>query len=163
MTTMDLVRPSVPAVPLENRATRSPDYRERYGWPITGNPSAGATAVILGHRLDAVVMTAELGRAVKFFLSIRMLGGPIIAYPGHPERWAFLTQPATPVAERALDDLSRLDVALPCNGALLLLPPSNTPFGQAEWVEEPVSDAPLAPWQAVVAAVRSMFSEHPPW
>ncbi|GDY28882.1 hypothetical protein [Gandjariella thermophila] len=162
MTTVDLVRP-IPAVVADTEATCHEDYHERYGWPITGNPSAGTTAIILGHPVDAVVMSAELGRAVKFFLSIRMLGGPIISYPGHPERWAFLTQPATPTTERALDDLARLDVALPRKGALLLLPPSTTPFGEAEWVAEPVSDNPLAPWHTVVAAVRSMFAEHPPW
>jgi hypothetical protein len=163
MTIVDAVRPAATRVLTENPAERYEEYRERYGWTLTGTPSAGATALVLGRAVDAVVMTEELGRAVKFFLSIRMLGGPIIAYPGCPERWAFLTQPATPTTDRALDDLSRLDVALPRKGALLLLPPSNTPFGEADWVTEPMSDSPLAPWQAVVAAVRSMFSEHPPW
>jgi hypothetical protein len=157
MTTLEVVRPTVPTVAPEATGR---DYHERFGWPTTDSLDAGGPAVVLGRPVDAVVMSAELGRAVRFFLSIRMLGGPIIAYPGHPERWAFLTQPVTRATEPVLDDLSRLDVVLPRRGALLLLPPSTTPFGPVEWVAEPVSDHPLAPWYAVV---RSMFSEHPPW
>jgi hypothetical protein len=116
----------------------------------------------VGDPVEAIGMRAGLGAEVSSMLSMAMLSGPIVAYAGSPERWVFLTAPATSTSNTVLADLVRLGVGLFPMGSLIALP-CNENLGTARWINRPVPARPLPPWQAVVAAVRRTSSVSSGW
>jgi hypothetical protein len=116
----------------------------------------------VGDPVEAIGMRAGLGAEVNSMLSMAMLSGPVIAYAGTPERWIFLTAPATSTSNAVLADLVRLGVSLFPMGSLVALP-CNENLGTARWINRPVPSRSLPPWQAVVAAVRRTSSVSSGW
>ncbi|HEY0494752.1 MAG TPA: hypothetical protein VGD48_03350 [Kutzneria sp.] len=116
----------------------------------------------VGDPVEAIGMRAGLGAEVNSMLSMAMLSGPVVAYAGTPERWIFLTGPATSTSNSVLADLVRLGVGLFPMGSLIALPCAEN-AGTARWIDRPVPNKPLPPWQAVVAAVRRTSSVSSGW
>ncbi|MFC0439254.1 hypothetical protein [Kutzneria buriramensis] len=116
----------------------------------------------VGDPIEAIGMRAGLGAEVNSMLSMAMLSGPVVAYSGHPDRWIFLTAPATSTSNTVLADLVRLGVSLFPMGSLIALPCTEN-IETARWINHPVPGRPLPPWQAVVAAVRRTSSVSSGW
>ncbi|AHI01477.1 hypothetical protein GCM10010174_09200 [Kutzneria viridogrisea] len=121
-----------------------------------------APVITIGEPVSAIGMRAGLGAEVNALLSIAMLSGPVLAYTGSPERWVFLTGPATAISHTVLGDLVRMRVVLFSTGSLLALPSAHD-GGIVRWVSAPREDRPLPPWQAVVAAARRTCSVSSGW
>lgn len=125
-------------------------------------PDWSVPVLTVGDPVEAIGMRAGLGAEVNSMLSMAMLAGPVLAYRGTPERWIFLTAPATSTSTAVLADLVRLGVSLFPMGSLIALPCAEN-LETARWIDRPVPGRPLPPWQAVVAAVRRTSSVSSGW
>jgi hypothetical protein len=121
-----------------------------------------AHVLTVGDPVEAIGMRAGLAAEVNSMLSMAMLAGPVLAYSGAPERWIYLTAPATSTSNAVLADLVRLGVSLFPVGSLIALPCAEN-RDTARWINHPLPGRPLPPWQAVVAAVRRTSSVGSGW
>jgi hypothetical protein len=140
----------------ESMAARARAYQQLYGWPTGVDRATGRLVVAVSTGLNAIAMRNDLGIEIQSALSMQMLAGPVLAMPGEPADWVFLTGPASSVGARALSDLSRLGVRLIPPGVFVPLPPSRLDSGMVRWTSGPTVGRELPPWTAVIAAVRSV-------
>lgn len=95
------------------------------------------------------MMPASLAARVHRVLSIHLLAGPVLAYPGE---WALF---ADATGRRELPtDLTDRDVTWGRTGRRLPLPAPDVELGDTRWINRPRADRPPPPWQTVVAATR---------
>ncbi|SDP93172.1 hypothetical protein [Lentzea jiangxiensis] len=109
------------------------------------------------HSVSAVEMAAGIGEEVRHYLSVRMLGGPVVALPGASGRWLVLTESADEASQVNLIRLRARGALTHRLGTLVPLPPSRIDGGGVRWLGDVPSGKPfLPPFSAVVAAVRAV-------
>jgi hypothetical protein len=131
---------------------------ERYsdwGWLVLR--SENRLLLTTDHQVSAVELGAEIGGEVQHYLSVRMLGGPVVVLPGAPRRWLMLTSSADEASQVNLIRLRARGALTHRLGTLVPLPPSRIDRGAVGWLGEPPAEKPfLPPFSAVVAALRAV-------
>jgi hypothetical protein len=131
---------------------------ERYsdwGWLVLR--SENRLLLTTDHQVSAVELGAEIGGEVRHYLSVRMLGGPVVVLPGAPRRWLMLTSSADEASQVNLIRLRARGALTHRLGTLVPLPPSRIDRGAVGWLGEPPAEKPfLPPFSAVVAALRAV-------
>jgi hypothetical protein len=131
---------------------------ERYsdwGWLVLR--SENRLLLTTDHQVSAVELAAGIGGEVQHYLSLRMLGGPVVALPGSPGRWLILTDSADEASQVNLIRLRARGALTHRLGTLVPLPPSRIDRGGVGWLGETPAGKPfLPPFSAVVAALRSV-------
>ena len=109
------------------------------------------------HQVSAVELGAGIGREVQGYLSVRMLGGPVVVLPGASSRWLILTGSADEASQVNLIRLRARGALTHRLGTLVPLPPSRIDRGVVGWLGEAPGEAPFVPpFSAVVAALRAV-------
>jgi hypothetical protein len=127
----------------------------RWGWLVLR--SQNRLLLTTDHQVAAVELAAGIGAEVQFFLSVRMLGGPVVVLPGAPRRWLMLTGSADEASQVNLIRLRARGALTHRLGTLVPLPPSRIDRGVVEWLgESPVEKPFVPPYSAVVAAMRAV-------
>lgn len=113
--------------------------------------------------VSAVEMPAGVGAEVQQYLSVRLLGGPVVVLPaaGRAERWLLLTESADSASQVNLIRLRARGALTHRLGTLVPLPPSRIDGGGVRWLGDgPGAGAGgrpgLPPFSAVVAALRAV-------
>ncbi|MFI6095301.1 hypothetical protein ACIA8G_07115 [Lentzea sp. NPDC051213] len=131
---------------------------ERYsdwGWLVLR--SENRLLLTTDHQVSAVELAAGIGGEVQHYLSVRMLGGPVVALPGAPGRWLVLTTSADEASQVNLIRLRARGALTHRLGTLVPLPPSRIDRGGVGWLGDPPAEKPfLPPYSAVVAALRAV-------
>lgn len=131
---------------------------ERYsdwGWLVLR--SENRLLLTTDHQVSAVELAAGIGGEVQHYLSLRMLGGPVVALPGSPGRWLILTTSADEASQVNLIRLRARGALTHRLGTLVPLPPSRIDRGGVGWLGETPAGKPfLPPFSAVVAALRAV-------
>ncbi|GAA0507047.1 hypothetical protein GCM10011581_41380 [Saccharopolyspora subtropica] len=123
----------------------SAQYRS-YGWWVDHDPRTDRTTLIVGGRVSALRMPAELAARVHRVLTIHLQAGPVLV---DGTDWVLFTQ-----ADGRRDLPADLrDVRVVAPGTRLELPPPD----DARWVDR--ADRPVPPWQVVVSATRRACAE----
>ncbi|MCI2418876.1 hypothetical protein MOQ72_15645 [Saccharopolyspora sp. K220] len=127
------------------------EYRS-YGWWVEQDPKTDRTTLIIGGRVGALRIPAELAARVHHVLVVHLQAGPALA---DGDDWVLLTQPD---GRGDLPDELAEVVAMP-TGSRLALPPLDDP----RWISPPRADRLAPPWQVVVSAARRAHAEilHP--
>ncbi|MGH3902419.1 MAG: hypothetical protein ACRDTA_30025 [Pseudonocardiaceae bacterium] len=126
---------------------------DRYGyWTGAIWADAGGVRLRLGCGVGAVEFLAGRGRAVIAVLRARNSLSPVLALPGRPVRWVFLTAPDDPGV--AVNNVTMVGARLRMTAPdVLTLPPSVTAHGPARWIVSPGVGTCTPPWlQAVLSA-----------
>ncbi|HWR47408.1 MAG TPA: bifunctional DNA primase/polymerase [Pseudonocardiaceae bacterium] len=128
-------RPAAPTpTTRERREWGMATYRTVLRWPV--DEDADGVGLRLGCGVSAVEFLASRGHAVIAVLAARGSLGPVLALPGQPVRWVFLTSPDDPGA--ALSSVAMIGARLRMTGPeALALPPSVTACGPARWIVAP--------------------------
>lgn len=131
---------------------------ERYsGWEWLVLRSENRLLLTTDHSVSAVELGAGIGGEVQHYLSVRLLGGPVVVLPGAPSRWLILTESADEASQVNLIRLRARGALTHRLGTLVPLPPSRIDRGLVRWLgEAPVERPCLPPFSAVVAAVRAV-------
>ncbi len=131
---------------------------ERYsGWEWLVLRSENRLLLTTDHSVSAVELGAGIGGEVQHYLSVRMLGGPVVVLPGAPSRWLILTTSADEASQVNLIRLRARGALTHRLGTLVPLPPSRIDRGLVGWLGETPQGKPfLPPFSAVVAAVRAV-------
>lgn len=134
---------------------------ERYsGWGWLVLRSENRLLLTTDHTVSAVEMAAGIGGEVQHYLSVRMLGGPVVVLPsasGTAGRWLILTESADEASQVNLIRLRARGALTHRLGTLVPLPPSRIDGGGVRWSgEAPASRPFLPPFSAVVAALRAV-------
>ncbi|GLZ37888.1 hypothetical protein [Actinokineospora sp. NBRC 105648] len=141
------------------RALDLPDYyTEILTWPTTTEALTGVTGVRLGEAVDALFMRAGFACEVNHLLVLSMLHAPVIAMPGEPTTWVFLTQARTVMRESTVAELMRLKVEWEPVGTTMPLPSADVLESEPRWLVPPDPARELPPWMAVVGAARRTSS-----
>jgi hypothetical protein len=131
---------------------------ERYsdwGWLVLR--SENRLLLTTDHQVSAVELAAGIGGEVQHYLSVRMLGGPVVVLPGAPGRWLILTSSADEASQVNLIRLRARGALTHRLGTLVPLPPSRIDHGGVGWLGERPAEKPfLPPFSAVVAALRAV-------
>lgn len=134
---------------------------ERYsewGWLVLR--SENRLLLTTDGQVSAVEMGAGIGGEVQHYLSVRMLGGPVVVLPsgsGAGGRWLILTSSADEASQVNLIRLRARGALTHRLGTLVPLPPSRVDRGMVGWLGEgPVGRPFLPPFSAVVAALRAV-------
>ncbi|MFD9705489.1 hypothetical protein [Lentzea sp. NPDC059081] len=126
-----------------------------WGWLVLR--SENRLLLTTDHQVSAVEMAEGIGREVQTYLSVRMLGGPVVVLPGSPGRWLVLTESADEASQVNLIRLRARGALTHRLGTLVPLPPSRIDGGGVRWRGEvPVGKPFLPPFSAVVAALRTV-------
>lgn len=118
------------------------EYRS-YGWWVEHDPNTDRTMLIIGGRVAALRMPADIAARVHQVLSIHLLAGPVLA---DGDDWVLLTEPDG--RGNIPEDLDEV-TALP-TGSRLALPSLDDP----RWVGAPRTNRPAPSWQVVISATR---------
>lgn len=130
-------------------------HYDRWGWLVL--PAGDRLLLTTNDQISAVELPAALGAEMQRYLTVRLLGGPVIALPGTPRRWLLLTQSADESAPVNLVRLRARGALTHRCGTLVPLPPSRVESGVVSWQVPPSLDGPsLPPFTAVVAAARAV-------
>ncbi|WP_143116248.1 hypothetical protein [Lentzea xinjiangensis] len=131
---------------------------ERYsdwGWLVLR--SENRLLLTTDHHVSAVEMAAGIGGEVQHYLSVRMLGGPVVVLPGPSRRWLILTESADEASQVNLIRLRARGALTHRLGTLVPLPPSRIDRGPVAWLGAAPAERPfLPPFSAVVAALRAV-------
>jgi hypothetical protein len=151
---------------------------ERYsswGWLVLR--SENRLLLTTDHAVSAVEMAAGIGGEVQHYLSVRMLGGPVVVLPSgggsarsagragsggraaEPSagRWLILTGSADEASQVNLIRLRARGALTHRLGTLVPLPPSRIDGGGVRWLGDGPEARPfLPPFSAVVAALRAV-------
>lgn len=135
---------------------------ERYsdwGWLVLR--SENRLLLTTDHQVSAVELAAGIGGEVQHYLSVRLLGGPVVVLPGAPGRWLILTSSADETSQVNLIRLRARGALTHRLGTLVPLPPSRIDRGVVGWLGEAPQEGPLGkpflpPFSAVVAALRAV-------
>ncbi|MFJ8966157.1 hypothetical protein ACIRG5_42875 [Lentzea sp. NPDC102401] len=134
---------------------------ERYsswGWLVLR--SENRLLLTTDHTVSAVEMAAGIGGEVQHYLSVRMLGGPVVVLPSASAaagRWLILTESADEASQVNLIRLRARGALTHRLGTLVPLPPSRIDGGGVRWLGDvPASRPFLPPFSAVVAALRAV-------
>lgn len=131
---------------------------ERYsawGWLVLR--SENRLLLTTDHQVSAVELGAAVGGEVQHYLSVRMLGGPVVVLPGGSARWLILTSSADEASQVSLIRLRARGALTHRLGTLVPLPPSRIDRGVVGWLGDgPVEKPFLPPFSAVVAALRAV-------
>jgi hypothetical protein len=138
---------------------------ERYsdwGWLVLR--SENRLLLTTDHSVSAVELGAGIGGEVQHYLSVRMLGGPVVVLPGgggagagRAARWLILTSSADEASQVNLIRLRARGALTHRLGTLVPLPPSRIDRGGVGWLgDSPVDRPGLPPFSAVVAALRAV-------
>lgn len=137
---------------------------ERYsewGWLVLR--SENRLLLTTDHSVSAVELGAGIGGEVQHYLSVRMLGGPVVVLPGASSgsggsaRWLILTGSADEASQVNLIRLRARGALTHRLGTLVPLPPSRVDGGVVEWLGAAPVDRPvLSPFSSVVAALRAV-------
>ncbi|MCG8922724.1 hypothetical protein [Lentzea sp. CC55] len=126
-----------------------------WGWLVLR--SENRLLLTTDRSVSAVEMAAGIGGEVRHYLSVRMLGGPVVVLPGAPGRWLVLTESADEASQVNLIRLRARGALTHRLGTLVPLPPSRIGGGGVRWLGEVPTGKPfLPPFSAVVAAVRAV-------
>ncbi len=126
-----------------------------WGWLVLR--SENRLLLTTDHQVSAVELGAGIGGEVQHYLSLRMLGGPVVALPGSPGRWLILTDSADEASQVNLIRLRARGALTHRLGTLVPLPPSRIDRGGVGWLGETPAGKPfLPPFSAVVAALRAV-------
>jgi hypothetical protein len=129
-----------------------------WGWLVLR--SENRLLLTTDHAVSAVEMAAGIGGEVQHYLSVRMLGGPVVVLPsvaGAPGRWLVLTESADEASQVNLIRLRARGALTHRLGTLVPLPPSRIDGGGVRWLGEvPAAKPFLPPFSAVVAALRAV-------
>lgn len=145
------------ASPMPGAPAAAAEQYTRWGWPVT----ITETRLLLstGTQVSAVELAAELAGEVQHYLTVRLLGGPVVTLPGTPHRWLLLAGSAEKAPQRSVDRLDGRGAITHRSGALVPLPPSRSACGAATWTVPPALAGPwLPPFTAIAAAVRTLTS-----
>ncbi|MET9231165.1 hypothetical protein [Lentzea sp. NPDC003310] len=130
----------------------------KWGWLVLR--SENRVLLTTDHTVSAVEMAAGIGREVHDYLSVRMLGGPVVLLPsvsGMPGRWLVLTESADEASQVNLIRLRARGALTHRLGTLVPLPPSRIDGGGVRWLGDVPGAKPfLPPFSAVVAALRAV-------
>lgn len=137
---------------------------ERYsGWGWLVLRSENRVLLTTDHSVSAVEMAAEIAGEVQHYLSVRMLGGPVVVLPGASRpaggagRWLILTSSADEASQVNLIRLRARGALTHRLGTLVPLPPSRIDGGGVRWLGDVPEGRPfLPPFSAVVAALRAV-------
>lgn len=131
---------------------------ERYSeWKWLVLRSENRLLLTTDHQVSAVELAAGIGGEVQRYLSVRMLGGPVVVLPGAPGRWLILTSSADEASQVNLIRLRARGALTHRLGTLVPLPPSRIDRGGVGWLGDVPLEKPfLPPFSAVVAALRAV-------
>ncbi|MBB5154417.1 hypothetical protein [Saccharopolyspora phatthalungensis] len=118
------------------------DYRS-YGWWVEPDPKTDNTTLIVGGRVSALRMPAEIAARVHQVLSIHLQTGPVLDAGDH---WVLFTQ--SDGRRDRPDDLA--EVAVVPAGSRLVLPPLDDP----RWINPPRADRSVPERQVIFSATR---------
>lgn len=131
---------------------------ERYsdwGWLVLR--SENRLLLTTDHSVSAVELGAGIGGEVQHYLSVRLLGGPVVVLPGAPARWLILTSSADEASQVNLIRLRARGALTHRLGTLVPLPPSRIDRGVVGWLGDGPLEKPFVPpFSAVVAALRAV-------
>jgi hypothetical protein len=131
---------------------------ERYsdwGWLVLR--SENRLLLTTDHQVSAVELGAGIGGEVQHYLSVRLLGGPVVVLPGAPGRWLILTSSADEASQVNLIRLRARGALTHRLGTLVPMPPSRIDRGGVGWLGGVPAGKPfLPPFSAVVAALRAV-------
>lgn len=129
-----------------------------WGWLVLR--SENRLLLTTDHSVSAVEMAAGVGGEVQHYLSVRMLGGPVVVLPGVggvPGRWLILTESADEASQVNLIRLRARGALTHRLGTLVPLPPSRIGGGAVRWLGDVPGGRPaVPPFSAVVAALRAV-------
>ncbi|SDH07728.1 hypothetical protein SAMN05216553_115167 [Lentzea fradiae] len=126
-----------------------------WGWLVLR--SENRLLLTTDHQVSAVEMAAGIGDEVRHYLSVRLLGGPVVVLPGAPGRWLLLTESADEASQVNLIRLRARGALTHRLGTLVPLPPSRIGGSGVRWLEGmPAAKPFLPPFSAVVAAMRAV-------
>src|SRR5688500_15880349 len=119
---------------------------ERYSrWEWLVLRSENRLLLTTDHQVSAVELGAEIGGEVQRYLSVRMLGGPVVVLPGAPGRWLILTTSADEASQVNLIRLRARGALTHRLGTLVPLPPSRIDRGLVGWLGEQPAEKPFLP------------------
>lgn len=135
-------------------ATATTRY-DAWGW--TTIPAGSRLLLVTDGRISAVEMDRALGGEVLHYLTARQLAGPVVALPGRPARWIFLTETADDASPVNFVRIRARGGVVHQSGILLPLPPSRLCNGLVDWHRQPSTDScSLTPFSAMAGALRSV-------